>query len=72
MLCTRPDVSYTLIMMSKYQVDPGERHWMVVKNILKYLRRTKDSFLIYGREEKLIVKGYIDASFQSDKDDSKS
>ena len=26
MLCTRFDVSYALSMMSKYQVDPGERH----------------------------------------------
>ena len=27
-------------------------------------------FLIYGGEEELVVKGYIDASFQSNKDDS--
>ena len=45
---------------------------MAIKNILKYLRRTKDSFLIYGREEELIVKGYTNASSQSDKDDSRS
>ena len=43
-----------------------------MKNILKYLRRTKDVFLIYGGEEELIVTGYTDASFQTDKDDSKS
>ncbi|KAL4283207.1 hypothetical protein GQ457_16G018950 [Hibiscus cannabinus] len=28
--------------------NPGECHWTVVKNILKYLRRTKDVFLVYG------------------------
>ena len=44
---------------------------MAVKNILKYLRRTKDMFLVYG-EGDLQVKGYTDASFQSDKDDCKS
>jgi hypothetical protein len=43
-----------------------------VKNILKYFRRTKDVFLVYGGEEELIVTGCIDASFQTDKDDSKS
>ncbi|KAG8474765.1 hypothetical protein CXB51_031711 [Gossypium anomalum] len=48
MLCTRPDVSYDLSMTSRYQVDPDEGHWTTVKNILKYLRRTKDTFLIYG------------------------
>ena len=48
MLCTRPDVSYALSMTSRFQSDPGECHWIAVKNILKYLRRTKDIFLIYG------------------------
>ena len=43
-----------------------------MKNIFKYLRRTKDVFLVYGGEEELIVTGYTDASFQTDKDDSKS
>ncbi|XP_071694320.1 secreted RxLR effector protein 161-like [Rutidosis leptorrhynchoides] len=73
MLCTRPDVSYVLSMTSRYQQNPGESHWMAVKNILKYLRRTKDMFLIYGGvEEDLTVKCYTDASFQTDRDDSRS
>ena len=72
MLCTRPDVSYALSVTSRHQVDPGESHWIAVKNILKYLRRTKDTFLIYGGEEELIVTGYTDASFQTDKDDYRS
>ena len=72
MLCTRLDVSYALSMTSRYQSDPGERHWITVKNILKYLRRTKDTFLIYGGEEELIVTSYTDASFQTDKDDYRS
>ena len=72
MISTRPDVSYTLSVTSRYQSDPGESHWTAVKNILKYLRRTKDMFLVYGGEEELIVTGYTDASFQTDKDDSKS
>ncbi|XP_071688741.1 secreted RxLR effector protein 161-like [Rutidosis leptorrhynchoides] len=46
---------------------------MAVKNILKYLRRTKDMFLIYGGvEEDLTVKCYTYASFQTDRDDSRS
>ena len=72
MLCTRPDVANALSMTSRYQSNPGEQHWIAVKNILKYLRRTKDLFLIYGGEEQLIVNGYADASFQTDKDDFRS
>ncbi|PNX87842.1 retrotransposon protein putative Ty1-copia subclass, partial [Trifolium pratense] len=71
MTCTRPDVAYALGVTSRYQANPGEEHWKVVKTILKYLRRTKDQFLIYGNSE-LSLKGYTDASFASDKDDSKS
>jgi len=72
MLCTRPDVSFALSVTSRYQSDFGEPHWTIVKSILKYLRRTKDMFLIFGGEDELLVKGYTDASFQTDKDDSKS
>jgi Reverse transcriptase (RNA-dependent DNA polymerase) len=50
MFCTRPDVSYHLSVTSRYQADPGKAHWTAVKNILKYLRNTKELFLIYGGE----------------------
>ena len=73
MLCTRPDVSYALSMTSRLQSNPGECHWIAVKNILKYLRRTKDIFLIYGGQEgELFISGYTDGGFQSDLDDFRS
>ncbi|KAL9225049.1 hypothetical protein vseg_001019 [Gypsophila vaccaria] len=72
MICTRSDISYALSMTSRYQSDPGEKHWTAVKNILKYLNKTKDRFLVYGREDELSVLGYTDASFQTDKDDFRS
>ena len=71
MLCTRPDVSFSLSIARRFQANYGEEHWTAVKNILKYLRRTKDMFLIYG-DSKLKVSGYTDANFQTDKDDYKS
>ena len=37
MTCTRPDVAYSLGVVSRYQSDPGENYWKVVKAILKYL-----------------------------------
>ena len=43
-----------------------------MKNILKYLRRTKNIFLIYGGGSELKLEGYTDSSFQSDLNDSKS
>src|SRR4051812_4768063 len=57
MICTRPDVSYALSVTSRYQADLGEGHWTALKNILMYLRRTKDVFLVYGGEDELSVRG---------------
>ncbi|KAJ9547414.1 hypothetical protein OSB04_019957 [Centaurea solstitialis] len=73
MLCTKSDVAYSVSVTSRYQQNPGEPHWMAVKNILKYLRRTKDMFLVFGgSEDEISVTGYSDASFQTDKDDFRS
>ncbi|KAL0434839.1 UNVERIFIED_CONTAM: Retrovirus-related Pol polyprotein from transposon TNT 1-94 [Sesamum radiatum] len=69
--CTRPDVAYALSVTSRYQACAGEAHWGAVKSIIKYLKRTKDMFLIYGGGE-LILEGYSDTSFQSNDDDAKS
>ena len=71
MLCTRPDVCLPISLAGRYQSNPGVDYWTAVKNILKYLKRTKDMFLIYGGDKELIVKGYVDASFDTDPDDSK-
>jgi len=72
MICTCLDVSYALSVASRYQANPGESHWTLVKTILKYLRRSKDVFLIYGGQEELVVNCYTNASFQTDTDDSHS
>ena len=45
-------------VISRYQSNPGEEHWSAMKNILKYLRRTKDLFLFFGGDSELNVEGY--------------
>ncbi|GKF84220.1 hypothetical protein Tco_0249118, partial [Tanacetum coccineum] len=52
----------------------NEPHWTAVKNILKYLRNTKDMFLVYGGnpKAKLRVDCYCDAGFVTDRDGIKS
>ena len=62
MLCTRPDVCL-ISLAGRYQSNPGVDHWTMVKNILKYLKRTKDMFLVYGGDKELVVNGYVNASF---------
>ena len=71
MLCTRPDVCLAISLVGRYQSNLGVYHRTSVKNILKYLKRTKDMFLVYGGDKELVVNGYVDASFDTDPDDSK-
>ncbi|GJT34941.1 retrotransposon protein, putative, ty1-copia subclass [Tanacetum coccineum] len=72
--CTRPHVAFTQNITSQFQQNPGELHWTAVKNILKYLRNTKDMFLVYGGNPstELRVDCYCDARFETDRDDTKS
>ncbi|GJW61981.1 retrotransposon protein, putative, ty1-copia subclass [Tanacetum coccineum] len=72
--CTRPDVAFAQNMTSRFQQNPGEPHWTAVKNILKYLRNTKDMLLVYGGNPstELRVECYCDVGFETDRDDTKS
>ncbi|GJR33120.1 hypothetical protein Tco_1109352 [Tanacetum coccineum] len=72
--CTRPDVAFAQNITSHFQQNPGESHWTAVKNILKYLRNTKDMFLVYGGnpEAELRVDCYCNAGFETDRDEIKS
>ncbi|GKD08948.1 hypothetical protein Tco_1188633 [Tanacetum coccineum] len=42
--CTRPDVTFAQNITSRFQQNPRDLQWTTVKNILKYLRNTKDMF----------------------------
>ena len=57
---------------SRYQSNLDEEHWIAMKNILKYLRRTIDLFLVFGGDSELRVKGYTDSNFISNLDNRKS
>jgi hypothetical protein len=73
MLSTPPDVALALSLTSHFQSNPGVSHWTMVTSILKYLRNTKHMVLVYGgSEEELSIKGYVDASFDTNPYDSKS
>ena len=48
MLCTRPDICYSVGIVSRFQSNPGLDHWIAVKHILKYLWRTRNYMLVYS------------------------
>ncbi|XP_040372859.1 secreted RxLR effector protein 161-like [Rosa chinensis] len=50
-ICTRPGLAQALSIVSKYKVNPGRRHWQVVKWILYYLRVTKEHESVFERQQ---------------------
>src|SRR5215216_2279088 len=69
MLYTRPIVYLAMSLAKGYNSDPAVDHWTAVKIILKGLRKY---FLGYGGDKEFVVKSYVDASFDTDLDDSES
>ncbi len=59
-ITTRPDITFTVSILSQFLENPGEAHWEGVKRIFHYLSGTKDHVLTY-REERHNLLGYTDA-----------
>src|SRR3954471_14982952 len=69
MLCTKSIVYPTLILARECNSDLGVDHWTTVKIILSGIRIC---FSIMEVTKRFAVKGYVDASFDTNLDDSKS
>jgi hypothetical protein len=71
MICSRPDLSYAMSLVSRYMSNPGKEHWNAVKWIFRYLRDTSNACLQFGRTRKGLV-GYVDSDFAADLDRRRS
>ena len=49
-VCTRPDLSQVVSMVSRYMHDPEEGHWEAVKWILRYIKGTIDIGLVFKKD----------------------
>ncbi|KAL1351196.1 hypothetical protein AAHE18_06G079400 [Arachis hypogaea] len=69
---TRPDISFIVGVLDRYLSNRGMDHWIIVKRIMRYLKRTKDYMLTYRRSENLEIIGYSDSNFVGCQDSSSS
>jgi hypothetical protein len=72
---TRPDLAYSVGIVSRFMEAPTMDHWTAVKHILRYIKGTTNFGLAYLREkEKEMVEllGYSDSDQAGDVDDRKS
>ncbi|KAF2316739.1 hypothetical protein GH714_042080 [Hevea brasiliensis] len=73
MVCTRPDISHVVSVVSRYMAYPGKEHWEAVKWILRYLKGTTDVGLIFDRAKiSDSLAGYVDSDFAGDLDKRRS
>jgi hypothetical protein len=72
MVCTRPDISFAVSLLSRFMADPKERHWRCVKQLLKYVKSSRNLGLLYQRLNNVKLIGYSDSDHAGDKSDRKS
>jgi len=61
--CTRPDISFAVGMLGRYQSNPRLEHLKAAKKVLRYLPRTKNHMLTYRKSDHLEVVGYTYSDF---------
>ena len=74
MVCTRPDLSQAVSMISRYMHDPGRGHWEAVKWVLRYIKGTIDVGLVFENDFKVKQEcvGYVDSDYVGDLDKCRS
>ena len=71
-MCTHPDLAFVIEIVGRYQNNPGQAHWIMVKKALRYVQGTKGLMLTYRRSDTLEIEEYSDADFAEDIDNWKS
>jgi len=74
LLCTRPDLSHVVSVLSRYMSNPGKEHWQAVKWIFCYLKGAVDVGLVFDRNKLTHsnVVGYVDFDYAGDLDKQRS
>lgn len=73
MLCTRPDISAAVNILSRYQSKNNKELWNSLKNLLRYIKGTVDLKLTYRKTNfKSLIIGYADSDWGNNEIDRKS
>lgn len=67
---TRPDISFAVSYLSRFNSRHNHSHWAAVKHLLRYVKRTMSYKLVFGtnRGRNCLVEGYADADYAGDVD----
>jgi hypothetical protein len=59
---TRPYICFVVNMLSQFQVEPRQEHWIAAKHILRYLRGTITYGLRYVSNNDVQLHGFTDSN----------
>uniref|UniRef100_A0A3Q7J9H4 Reverse transcriptase Ty1/copia-type domain-containing protein n=1 Tax=Solanum lycopersicum TaxID=4081 RepID=A0A3Q7J9H4_SOLLC len=63
MVCTRPDISHAVGVVSRYMHNPRKDHWQAVKWILQYIHNTVDVCLAFEQKDSQYLVGYCESDY---------
>jgi len=69
---TRPDLSLSVGVVSRFMEEPVQTHWKAAKRILRYIQGTVAQGLFYSSTEDHRLVGFSDSDWCGDVDDRKS
>jgi hypothetical protein len=69
---TRPDISYSVHILSQLVSAPTQIHYSHLLRVLCYLRGTSTRRLLFPRSSSLQLQAYCDATWASDPSDRRS
>ena len=69
---TRPDIGFSVSMVSQFMNNPTEKHMTVVTRILRYLRMTPGKGLFFQRTTKKEIEIFSDADWAGSGTDRRS
>jgi hypothetical protein len=70
---TRPDIMYTVCLLSRYMQAPTRQHMLAAKRVLRYLKGTLTYGIWYKKNAgNECLLGYTDSDYAGDVDDRKS
>ncbi|GJY98799.1 ribonuclease H-like domain, reverse transcriptase, RNA-dependent DNA polymerase [Tanacetum coccineum] len=63
LLHTRPDLSYSVGLLSRFMQEPREQHMKAIRQVLRYVKGTKDYGITYKHNGGNKIHGFSDSSY---------
>nr|GEW10712.1 ribonuclease H-like domain, reverse transcriptase, RNA-dependent DNA polymerase [Tanacetum cinerariifolium] len=63
LLHTRPDLSYSVGLLSRFMQEPREQHMKAIRQVLRYVKGTKDYKITHKHNRRDKIDGFSDSSY---------